>query len=266
MKRDQCSVMYDRANNRLVYRGRDADEQSWDDRWSGSIEAASIKRGDPFVVGKTRQKLPVGARVLDAGCGLAQTVWGLQKAGFKAYGVDYAPETVSAVRDLVPELDIRLADVRDMPFNDSFFDGVWSLGVIEHFAEGYAPILLEMWRVLKPGGLAFVTVPSLSPLRRAKAALDLYPKFDGEYHDFYQFVLSPPEIIRSFEDQGWRYLGGQARGGFKGFIDELGPHGRTLRSFNDRADRVSRLFRAAANRVLAPASFHTRFYLFQKPA
>lgn len=88
--------------------------------------------------------------------------------------------------------------------------------MIEHFPEGFTDIIDEMWRVLRPGGYAFVTVPSMSPMRRMKVKLNLYSVFDGDMTNFYQFILSPKDIIRCFEKNGWLYEGGRARGGFKG--------------------------------------------------
>jgi SAM-dependent methyltransferase len=265
MKRSDCAVSYDRSNRRLVYRGADADERHWDDQWAARLTPEAVFRGDRFVVAQTRKCLPVGSRILDAGCGLSQTVWGLSQAGYDAYGVDYAADTVRAVKQIAPELRVEEADVRALPFADAYFDGVWSLGVIEHFPDGFSAIIREMWRVLRPGGYAFVTVPSLSPLRRAKAACRIYPEFDGDMTEFYQFVLSPADIVRRFEADGWAYLGGCPRGGFKGLKDEAGPILPLLQRAYDGKSSGARYVRAVVNRVMAPVSFHTRFYRFRRP-
>lgn len=44
-----------------------------------------------------------------------------------------------------------MQDVRKLQFADGFFDGYWSLGVIEYFWEGYNEIVNEVKRVIKPG-------------------------------------------------------------------------------------------------------------------
>lgn len=171
MKRVDCRVYYDKTARRLIYFGSNADEDHWEAQWAEQISASAVRRVDPFVVKQTRAVLKPGARVLDAGCGLSQTVWGLKEAGFDAYGVDYAEKTIEAVQRLAPELNVRAADVRQLPFADGYFDSIWSLGVVEHFYEGFDDIVDEMWRPLRPGGFAFVTVPTMSPLRRFKAFL-----------------------------------------------------------------------------------------------
>ena len=44
---------------------------------------------------------------------------------------------------------------------------------IEHFIDGYDAILSEMYRVIKEGGYLFLTVPSMSIIRKVKAALGM---------------------------------------------------------------------------------------------
>ena len=45
-----------------------------------------------------------------------------------------------------------LSDIRELPFRDASLDGVWNLGVMEHFsADDQLLILREFHRILKPG-------------------------------------------------------------------------------------------------------------------
>ena len=53
-------------------------------------------------------------------------------------------------------------DILDLKYPDAHFDAYISQGVIEHFEEGPQQALNEAWRVLKPDGLAFITVPYLN--------------------------------------------------------------------------------------------------------
>jgi SAM-dependent methyltransferase len=262
MQRQDCAVSLDRLNGRLVYKGRDANEELWDDQWSKYLAPKHIRSADRFVLAETQRHVPHGGKVLDAGCGPARTVWGLHHAGYEAFGADFAPATVRAVNKIAPELSVVEADVRNLPFADGFFDAVWSLGVIEHFPEGYRSIIDEMQRVTKPGGIALVTVPSMSPLRRLRALLRTYPEFNGSFEDFYQFVLPPRSIVEEFETAGWSFSGGSARGGLKGLKDEAGPLLPLLQRLYDHPSNGARWLRAGLNRVLAPACYHTRLYRF----
>ena len=53
-------------------------------------------------------------------------------------------------------LQFKAADGNEIPYADDYFDVVLSWGSLEHIAGGYKNTLLEIQRVLKPGGLFFV--------------------------------------------------------------------------------------------------------------
>lgn len=248
--------------DRLVYVGTPANEAFWDDRWAERLTEKDVKTPDRFVVSTTKRYLPVGSRVIDAGCGMARTVYGLKQAGYEALGLDYAPATVNALDRIAPELDIRLGDVREMPFPDEHFDGVWSLGVVEHFYDGFSDIAEETARVLKPGGFAFVTVPSMSPLRILKARLGAYPKHNGSSEGFYQFALPKETVVREFEKHGFELIESRGRGGFLGLKEELKLPG--MQRFYESRLRPLRAARVAMDMILSPFSFHTRLYVFRK--
>ncbi len=265
MLKSDCTVFFDAFQGRLVYVGQPADEAYWDGHWIDGL-SKKISRPDRFVLQVTKQYLPIGARVVDAGCGIARTVYGLHAAGYDAYGIDYAPATVSAINKAVPELKVSLADVRDMSgFSDGFFDGVWSLGVIEHFYAGYEQILRETHRLIRPGGYAFVTVPSMSPLRRLKARLGFYGRWEevGKEH-FYQFVLPSERVIRDFEAAGFKLVATKGRGGYKGFKDEVAPLRPVMQSIYDGRSFAAKVVLQALDRIMTPFAYHTRLYVFQR--
>lgn len=267
MLRSDCKVFFDTWKGRLVYIGQPADEAYWDSHWVEGL-SRKISKPDRFVVSTTKKYLPVGARVVDAGCGIARTVYGLHVSGYDAYGIDFAPETVKAVNCAVPELKVSVADVRDMSqFGDGFFDGVWSLGVVEHFYDGYDDIAREMNRLIQPGGYAFVTVPSMSALRWVKAILRRYPRWGGKgKENFYQFVLSSDSVVANFSAAGFKLVATKGCAGFKGLKDESGPLRPLLQRLYDSRLKPAKLACAVADRVLSPITFHTKLYVFQKPA
>jgi SAM-dependent methyltransferase len=258
---------YDKTENRLVFVARAASSAFWDDHWQSEKLRQLIERGNGFVVRETKRYLPAGARVLEGGCGRANTVWGLHKAGFQAAGVDFAERTVAAVNNAAPELDVQVEDVRRLSFPDASFDGYWSLGVIEHFYDGFDPILEEMWRVLRPDGYLFMTVPAMSPLRHLKARLGLYARYEEtpeRIDGFYQFALDPARVIARFEKRGFKLVHRSGMDGIKGLKDEIsflkGPLQRLYDTPGAGAARVKRLL----NRVLAP-TYHMAYYVMRRP-
>jgi ubiquinone/menaquinone biosynthesis C-methylase UbiE len=254
---------YDADAGRLVYYGGEANPAFWDEHWSGQLKDADVKRFNRDVARWTKRYLPKGARVLDAGCGTANTVWSLTREGFDAWGVDFASDTVEAVKRVAPELQVIQGDVRALPFESESMDGIWSLGVIEHFPEGYEKIVDEMIRVIRPKGYAFVTFPAMSPLRRLKAKTNAYRAFSGDYDGFYQFALDIRTVIRDFERQGLKAVATSSRGGFKGLKDEVRLP--LLQQFYDSRSRWLRLIRGGLDRILAPLTCHGQLVVFLKP-
>lgn len=115
--------------------------------------------------------VPKGGMILDSGCGLAQYVRSLKDKGWSAVGLEHDESTVHLARSVWPDLEIVQGDAEHSPFPDESFDAVISLGVVEHFVAGPGAALAEMRRVLKPGGIAVITVPCLNTVRRMKRAV-----------------------------------------------------------------------------------------------
>ena len=118
----RIEVFYDKKKNRLVYIGKSATSEYWDEHWLSSNDLKHmITTGSQFVVRRTKKYLQTGSRILEGGCGIGDKVYALRKAGYDAYGVDYAENTVKRVKKLFPELKIQVADVKKLPFYDEFF-------------------------------------------------------------------------------------------------------------------------------------------------
>lgn len=97
--------------------------------------------------------------VLDWGCGFGHSAWFLRDRGVDVELFDYVPDFDGpAVRSLslYPEMTATLSsDPVVLPYEDSTFDGVLSLGTLEHVGQPRES-LAEIRRVLKPGGLLYV--------------------------------------------------------------------------------------------------------------
>lgn len=102
-----------------------------------------------------RFKLKPKQKILDLGCGRGEFLKGFVERDLEGYGVDQS----DIARQIVGDATIKVADLdHRLPFEDDFFDVVYSKSVIEHF---YYPekLLKEARRVLKPGGLIISMTP-----------------------------------------------------------------------------------------------------------
>ena len=77
------------VSDRLVYLDEKATPEFWDARWRAEGRASNSRQHDE-IIRVTSKYLPLGACVLEGGCGRADKVRALADAGFKATGIDFA--------------------------------------------------------------------------------------------------------------------------------------------------------------------------------
>jgi ubiquinone/menaquinone biosynthesis C-methylase UbiE len=100
-----------------------------------------------------------GMRVLDVGCGPGSITFGLAQAlaPGKVTGIDFEASQISIAEQLVKRkqqhnCDFKVASVYELPFADAEFDAVYGHTILMQFKDLH-PVLAEIRRVLKPGGL-----------------------------------------------------------------------------------------------------------------
>lgn len=105
---------------------------------------------------------PGAARLLDAGCGTGKNVAWLKAFG-RAVGVDVSAEALAFSRRR--GASVARASVLALPFAEASFDVVTSFDVLYHrWVPDDHEALVELRRVLKPGGLLLLRVPALRVL------------------------------------------------------------------------------------------------------
>jgi len=112
---------------------------------------------------------PEGLDVLDYGCGPGFLIPHLLDRKARVSAADSSPDSVEAIRRQFsgqPNFKkVHQVEGSRTPWPDNSFDVVCSLETIEHITEDYlATWLAEIYRLLKPGGLALFTTPHAEPL------------------------------------------------------------------------------------------------------
>lgn len=113
-----------------------------------------------------RSIIPNHQPMVEAGCGAGQWVAWAVENGWQAIGIDWSAALIERARAEIPRGTFLVGDLRAIPLESDSVGSIISLGAIEHSIEGPAEAFSEFRRVLRPGGVAIVTVPYLSALRR----------------------------------------------------------------------------------------------------
>lgn len=99
------------------------------------------------------------------------------RSGTKAYGIDLTEEAINNVKHRLKIYNLtceglKVADAENLPYEDNFFDLVYSWGVIHH-SENTIKALEEIIRTIRPGGLGKIMIYN----RYSLQSISLYIKY-----------------------------------------------------------------------------------------
>jgi SAM-dependent methyltransferase len=210
MKEQTSEICRQVKLGRLAYHHNEATPEFWESMWNSTMNPGYfqpyLKGNLDFYRAPFERYLPRRGRILEAGCGTGQYVVALRSRGYDCVGVDYAADTVSRVRAMLPDLPISVEDITAMTFPTESFSAVISLGVVEHRREGPEPYLREMRRVLVKGGRLLVSVPHFNSVRRFRARRGAYRRPCPDTA-FYQWAFDPTEFREILAREGYSVVG-----------------------------------------------------------
>lgn len=93
-------------------------------------------------------------KVLDVGCGTGFGCAMLQKSCEQVIGIDISPDAIKYAKQ-----SFIVGDAQNLPFFDSYFDGIAAMEVIEH-VHNPGQTMREIYRVLKPKGVLVISTPN----------------------------------------------------------------------------------------------------------
>ena len=122
--------------------------------WFERVEAHRYEL-EPFIHSIAMFTQHRGHKVLEVGVGAGTDHLQWARAGAECFGVDLTERAVALTAQRLAlygfQSSLRRIDAEILPFQDDYFDVVYSWGVIHHSSHP-AAIVNEIRRVLKPGG------------------------------------------------------------------------------------------------------------------
>jgi ubiquinone/menaquinone biosynthesis C-methylase UbiE len=116
--------------------------------------------------------------VLDVGCGTGSLLALLKDSGINVAGADISPNMIQEAKKLLGEqVDLRVADSENLPWQDMSFSLVVCVGSFHHYPSPQKA-LSEMRRVLYVNGHLIIADPTLPIFLRQLA--NLFIGFSGE--------------------------------------------------------------------------------------
>lgn len=222
--------------------------------------------------------------ILEAGCGLGRVVKYLHDLEFKnVHGIEINKDSVEFINKNFPELNVVHGDILNMPYKKNSFDFVLSYGVVEHFIAGPDLPMKSIFNVLKPGGIAVITVPSFNLLRRLKYRfqfLDLRKNslirrilgknkinkngkknsyyVEPQYGKFFEYRFTPKQFKYICKDAGFKIIKNLPIAHIDGLYHELG---KTFVTFNNWEFKISKLGRFINFLFKKISFFHNHMHL-----
>lgn len=139
------------------------DENNWNKQWKGYNRAPYFKPNLSAIshIEQCFSSLK-GKKILELGAGSGCDLVALAQKGAQVYGLDFAEESVKIMHYWAKQkkvtMHIKKGDITQLQYPKSFFDVVYSVGVMEHFINPIR-LLRAQISLIRPGGFLIVDVP-----------------------------------------------------------------------------------------------------------
>ena len=143
--------------------------------------------------------------VLDVGCGTGYGAAILANHARTVTGIDYHIPALEYCKNIYSANNIAYSGMEavSLAFKDDCFDIATSFQVIEHISD-VRKFLKELKRVVKPGGLIFISTPNVSD-KAKKSSNNSFHVNEMSYYDLNELLTSE---FNSFKIEGQTYSSG----------------------------------------------------------
>lgn len=147
-----------------------------------------------------RLKSPKGLRYLDVGFGTGYLLKIAQKAGLETYGIDISEESLRIASNITPESKLKVGNMENIEFEDSYFDFITCIGSLEH-CRNMSQAFSEIMRVGKPDCKYLIVFPNENFL-----LFKFWNKFGTDQMEINEILISIRGWSYFLEKAGFRIL------------------------------------------------------------
>lgn len=150
----------------------------------------------PIQFNKLKEYLSKESKILDFGCGYGRVCNQFLEYGYSnIMGVDISKKMIERGLSINPSMNLIHSKEDKLPFENNIFDACSLMAVLTCVTPDLAQqnILDEIYRVLKPGGLLYV---SDMYLQKDKRNIDRYNQYQNEFNNYGVFKLPDNGVVR----------------------------------------------------------------------
>ncbi|NOY35620.1 MAG: class I SAM-dependent methyltransferase [bacterium] len=142
---------------------------------------------------------PKGGKFLEVGAGSGDFLHLLKEKGYNAEGVELSRRAVEQAKENYNS-DLFCGTLNEAAFNDYFFDFIAMYHVLEHVPNPL-PLLKEVNRVLKPGGVLLIELPHVTGVdaRLSRRLLENILDYPNHLYLFPQKTIKKMLLKSGFE-------------------------------------------------------------------
>lgn len=151
---------------------RSNESESWDEYWQAGASnrigeriysrVASFYRNKfigPHLKRNLIEHFPNKAFLLHAGCGAGE-VDKFVPNQFEVLGIDMSKNAIDSYIEMNPRFQAKVMNLFDLPGDLPKFDGIYNLGVMEHFSKSEVSVIFKRFNLcLNPGGKLIIFWP-----------------------------------------------------------------------------------------------------------
>jgi len=175
-----------------------------------------------WILDQLREFSPASTRVLDIGCGAGFISNAMAEKKWQVCGIDLSESSLEVAKkfDRSRQVQYLKGDAHALPFEDSLFDIVMCLDVLEHVSDP-AKAIKEAARVLKPSGIFFFHTMNRNLISYfvALKGVEWFVKNTPRHLHVYSMFIKPKELEEMCQRAGmkatqWTGLRPRLNGGF----------------------------------------------------